>query len=420
MTRSPHLRWLGNGVVMATLAVCAPAGAAVLRVGTDAPGVAEAIEAARAGDIVEVPPGAWAGPVHIDKSITLRGRGGVIDGGSEGTVLFIEAPGARVEGITVSNSGRDVGAPDACIFIAPEATGAVVVDSTLTGCTFGIWVHETERVEISSNRIEGRTDLRVADRGNGIHLFDAGHLVVRGNEVTQARDGIYVSATEDSLIEGNIASGQRFGIHYMYSYRNTLRENVTNDNVIGMALMESHDLVVEYNEALRNERNGILFRDAMSCEIRGNRVEENGSGLFFFSSTENSIRENLIANNEQGMKIWAGTRRNTIEGNLIIGNREQVFYVGAEDQVWGENGRGNYWGDYIGWDHDGDGIGDRPHRVDSFKARLLYRFPAAVLLLHSPALEMLSHLSERLPLLRTPTIVDRAPLLDDAALRDGA
>ena len=56
-------------------------------------------------------------------------------------------------------------------------------------------------------------------------------------------------------------------------------------------------------------------------------------------------------------------------------------------------GVGNRWGDYIGWDQDGDGIGDRPHRVESFKARLLYQYPAVALLLRSPALEMLSHLS---------------------------
>ncbi len=104
----------------------------------------------------------------------------------------------------MSNSGGDVGAPDACIFIAPEATGAVVRDNSLTGCTFGIWVHETEGVQILFNHIEGRTDLRVPDRGNGIHLFDASQLVVRGNQVVQARDGIYVSATEDSLIEDNV------------------------------------------------------------------------------------------------------------------------------------------------------------------------------------------------------------------------
>ena len=414
MRRSAFSRSIGSAALIAALAASGPAGAAVIRVGSDAASVAEAIDVARTGDVVEIPPGHWPGPARIDKAITLRGLGGTLDGGGNGTVLFIEAPGARVEGLTVSNSGRDVGAPDACIFITPEATGAVVRDSSLTRCTFGIWVHQTEGVQILSNRIEGRTDLRVPDRGNGIHLFDASHLIVRGNQVVQARDGIYVSATEDSLIEDNVTENQRFGIHYMYSYRNTLRGNVSSDNIVGMALMESHDLVVENNETLRNERYGILFRDARSCEIHGNRVEQNATGMFFFSSTENSIRDNRIAHNELGLKIWAGTRRNAVEGNLILGNRQQVFYVGAEDQVWGELGRGNYWGDYVGWDHDGDGVGDRPHRVDSFKARLLHQFPAAVLLLHSPALEMLSHLSERLPLLRTPTVVDRAPLLDAA------
>ena len=47
----------------------------------------------------------------------------------------------------------------------------------------------------------------------------------------------------------------------------------------------------------------------------------------------------------------------------------------------------------------------------SFTAGLLYRYPGATLLLRSPALETLSHLADRLPMLRTPTVVDRAPLL---------
>ena len=132
--------------------------------------------------------------------------------------------------------------------------------------------------------------------------------------------------------------------------------------------------------------------------------------MFFYSSTENVIEDNVLLDNQMGLKVWAGTRRNRIEGNVIRGNREQVFYVGAEDQHWGEEGRGNYWGDYLGWDQDGDGVGDRPHRVDSFTAGLLYRYPSAALLLRSPALETLAHLADRLPMLRTPTIVDVAPM----------
>jgi nitrous oxidase accessory protein len=102
----------------------------------------------------------------------------------------------------------------------------------------------------------------------------------------------------------------------------------------------------------------------------------------------------------------------------VRGNRQQVFYVGAEDQIWGEGGRGNRWGDYLGWDQDGDGIGDRPYRVNGLKASLLYRYPAVVLLLRSPALEALFHMAERLPILSTPTIVDVSPLVGARSVRD--
>jgi nitrous oxidase accessory protein len=396
-------------------ALAGPAHSAVLRLGVDAQTLAEAVAAAQDGDEVVIPPGRWPGTVRLERAITLRGAGGTVDGGGVGSTIVIASPGARVLDLTVTNSGHDVGRSDACIYLEPGATGAVVSGNELPDCAFGIWVHQTVGAEISDNHVVGREDLRPTDRGNGIHLFDATELTVRGNHVEGARDGIYVSATEKSLIEDNLLERQRFGVHYMYSYENTLRGNRSNDNIIGFALMESLHLVVEDNQAIGNTRNGLLFRDVQFTEIRRNRLERNGTGLFFYSSTENVIEDNVVVGNEVGIKIWAGTRRNVVEGNRISGNRQQVFYVGAEDQIWGETGRGNYWSDYLGWDQDGDGVGDRPHRIDSFVARLLHQYPATVLLLRSPALEMLSHMAERLSFLRTATIVDQAPLLGGGA-----
>jgi nitrous oxidase accessory protein len=395
------------------VATVGSAEAKLVRVENDRESLLAVLDRAAPGDVIELGPGSYQGPIRIDKPLILRGRGGVVDGGGVGTPLVVAAPGARVEGLVVQSSGEDVGAPDACIYVEPAATGAVLRDNTLRDCAFGIWVHETDGVQIVDNRVWGHEGIRVADRGNGIHLFNASNLLIRGNEVRGVRDGFYVSATEDSLIEGNLVEHVRFGVHYMYSYRNVLRENVTNDNTLGIALMESHNLVIEDNRASDNRRQGLLFRDVQDSEIRRNRLVRNGNGMFFFSSTENVIEDNVLLDNEIGLKIWAGTRRNRMEGNVISGNREQVFYVGTEDQIWGESGRGNYWGDYLGWDQDGDGVGDRPHRVDSFTAGLLYRYPSAALLLRSPALEILSHLADRLPMLRTPTIIDRSPLLGE-------
>jgi len=409
-------RTLRIALAIATFCGVAAAGhASQWTVTQEGPSLQAVLDAALPGDVVELHPGVHAGPLRIDKPLILRGRGGVIDGGGQGSALVVSAPGARVEGVVIRNSGEDVGASDACIYVEPSATGAVLRDNTLTRCAFGIWVHETDGVQIIDNRIESREELRTTDRGNGIQLFNASNLVVRGNEVSLARDGIYVAATEDSVIEGNVTSNVRFGIHYMYSYRNTVSGNVANDNTVGLALMESRDLVVEDNRAFRNKRNGLLFRDVERSQIRRNHLEGNGSGMFFFSSIENVIADNRIIDNEIGIKVFAGTKRNLVEGNVIRGNREQVFYVASEDQLWGDEGPGNYWSDYIGWDQNGDGVGDRPHRVDSFTTSLLHRYPSASLLLRSPALGMLAHMAERMPMFRSPAVIDRAPLMLEPA-----
>jgi len=397
--------------VLVVLSVPSAAMATTWVVGRDGATVQATLDRAQDGDVVEVPAGVWAGPARLERRVELRGTGGVLDGGGQGTVLKIAGAGAVVRGLTIRGSGGDLGAPDCCAYMEPTATGAVFRDNTLTDCAFGLWVHEVDGAQIVGNRVRGRAEVRDSDRGNGIHLFDASHLVVSDNEVIGARDGIYVSATEDSLIENNRLEGLRYGVHYMFSYRNTLRGNVSKGNLTGFALMQSRNMVIEGNVAEGNTRDGILFRDAQTCQIRGNKLIGNGQGLFFFSSTENQIEDNEVVGNDIGAKIWAGSVRNHVVGNRFVGNRQQVFYVGATDLVLGEGEPGNTWSDYMGWDQDGDGVGDRPYRMDSFSSHLLYQYPSSVFLLQSPALELLAHLEEQLPLLRVPTIVDASPVL---------
>ena len=205
-------------------------------------------------------------------------------------------------------------------------------------------------------------------------------------------------------------SDTRYGIHYMFSYDNVVSHNHARGNVGGIALMESHGITATHNVSSDNKEHGILFRDAQRCTIRHNRVERNGNGLFFFSSVDNVIEHNVVAHNEVGAKVWAGSDRNEVASNAFLVNRVQLFYIASTDLVWGDARAGNFWSDYLGWDQNGDGVGDRPYRVDSFTTRLIHRYPAASLLLRSPALELLTHLEQTLPLLRTPTVIDRRPL----------
>lgn len=405
--------WFALVVLFLFLLMARPAQAATWVAGRDGNDLQALLDRTNDGDRVEVPKGVWRGSFRVTRRITLVGKGGVLDGEGRGTVLRVEAAGAIVQGLRVQGSGHDLGAPDTCIYTTPEAIDVVVKDNTLRDCAFGIWIHRSLRARVEGNDIEGRKKERPADRGNGVHLFDARHLTVTHNTVRNARDGVYVSATHDSLIAYNRVSDLRYGVHYMYSYRNTLRGNESRHNLAGLALMQSRELIVEDNIAEDNERHGILFRDAQLCSIRRNRVNRNGQGLFFFSSTQNQIEENEIGENEIGAKIWAGSVRNEVHRNIFRANRQQIFYVGSQDLIWGEGGNGNAWSDYFGWDQDGDGFGDRPHRVNSFSANLVYRYPAAAFLMRSPALELLAHLEEILPILRVPTVVDRSPLLEE-------
>ncbi len=402
-------------LAMALLAaVTVPATAQAERrlvVGVDAPTVQQTLDLAADGDVVVLPEGTWPGPARVSRSVTFRSEGGVLDGGGVGTVLYVAAPGARVSGLIVQNSGSDRAGPDACIYIEPAAISAVVEKSTLTECLFGIWVHQGQGVRVEDNTIAGRADvLNASSRGNGIHLFDSEELIVRGNRVTGARDGVYVSATHHSVIHGNRLEGLRYGIHYMFSFDNTVSSNRSCSNTTGIALMQSSRLKIIDNVACDNDRHGILFRDVQYTEVSGNTVEGNAEGMFFFSSLDNQIVRNRVAHNVIGARVWAGTERNVVKDNAFIGNRQQIFYVARDDQEWGDETGGNYWSDYLGWDQDGDGIGDRPYRVDSLLSKLIYEHPAAVLLLHSPTLELLTRLQQRLPALRVPTIIDRHPL----------
>lgn len=363
------------------------------------------------GDTLTLRDGTWRGPLTLRRRVTLIGERAVLAGGGEGTVLRIDAPAAVVRDLEIRDSGTDLSGPDACVYLTARAENAAVRGCRLSGCGFGIWVHQSRGAHIEDNVVIGTEVGHRSRRGNGIHLFDGSALVVRGNLVTGGRDGIYVSATEDSLIEGNRLYRTRYGVHYMFSYRNTLRDNVAVHNGGGYAIMQSMALKVHGNVALDNEGYGILFRDVQDSDIRANRLQRNGQGLFFFSSTANVIADNRVLDNAIGAKIWAGSVRNDIHGNLFSGNRRQVFYVASQDLELGVERSGNLWSDYLGWDQDGDGVGDRPYRVDSFSSHLLHRFPAAALLLRSPTLELLAHVEGQMPVLRVATVIDRQPLV---------
>lgn len=389
--------------------------AATLRVGEAAPDLAGTLALAQEGDRIVLPAGTWDGGVRVTVPLTIQGEpGAVLDGGGRGRVLEILAPGVRVESLEIRRSGEDLTVPEACVWTGPAARGVHLRGLRLADCLFGVWVHQSPEALIEDNRIRGLPIPHPSQRGNGVELYDTDRVTVRRNDIAGMRDGIFVNATDDSEIADNLLQDVRYGIHYMYSFRNRVVGNVARRCSGGLALMQSNELVVEDNVATDNLRQAFMIRDMQYSRIAHNTAARSGEGFFIFGSLDNEIAQNLIIDNQIGARVWGGSVRNRVWGNDFVGNRTQVFYVAAEDEVWGtpEQG-GNRWSDDLGWDQDGDGIGERPYRLQSFVAALLHRAPAAVLLLNSPTLELLALAQRQLPVLREPAIVDPWPLRRD-------
>src|SRR5690606_34687193 len=125
------------------------------------------------GDTLSITAGEHAGPIVVDRAITLAGEpGAVIDGRGAGTVVTLAAPGSALVGVTVRNGGRSLDRDEAGVKLIGChvcTVRAVRVEQTL----HGIYLLGSNDVVLEDNVVVGDTTVEEARRGNGIHLFDA-------------------------------------------------------------------------------------------------------------------------------------------------------------------------------------------------------------------------------------------------------
>lgn len=379
-----------------------------------------AIDAARPGDVIEIARGHYAGNFVVKTPVTLRGIGRpTLAGGLRGDTLRIMVPDVTVEGLIVRDSGDSLKDQNAGIYVQPGAHRVVVRHCDLTYNLFGLWIEKANDARIEHNVITGKRDYNSAQRGNGIQLYNTRGARIVGNDISFVRDALYVDVSHHARFEGNRLHHSRYGTHYMNSYHNLWENNDSYRNRGGLALMEVRDQVVRNNRTWDNADHGIMLRTLQDSLIEGNVVANNGRGFFIYDVEYATLRGNLVVGNATGVHLSAGSTRNIVQANDFIANREQVRYVGARDEAWGgrtqaERDRGNYWSNYLGWDRDGDGIGDIRYEANDLVDRLNWRYPGVRLLLGSPAVQALRLAGRQFPVMRVPSVIDDYPRLQPA------
>ena len=398
--------------------------------------IQERIEAAPAGETIRVVAGTYPGPIIIKKSLTLIGEAGAeIRGNGSGKVLTIAADDVTLRGFRITGSGLQLSDDDAAVFVTGNR--AKIENCVLADSLHGIYLKKISGAQILNNRIEGKTTLAASTepvekgigqsaencdttlvanrRGNGIHQWNCEGNLICGNEIRDARDGIYFSFTNNSRVENNLIHHVRYGLHYMYSDKNIFENNTFTENAAGAAIMFSKDMVVRGNRFVNNRgyrAYGLIFQSADRSRLEQNEISENAVGLSFNQCNQNHIEGNRVTRNYIGLRFGSNSDNNRFTENIFAGNLHPIE-TGASDvsgSLWAVNGIGNFWDTAFELDLDRNGIIDVPHRELDLFGILRRDFPAIAFLSESPAVKLLRFANERAVIPGMSSIEDPAPL----------
>ncbi|WP_371170599.1 nitrous oxide reductase family maturation protein NosD [Aliiroseovarius sp. 2305UL8-7] len=375
--------------------------------------IAETLARAAEGDTLRLRPGTYLETVVLDKPITLDGGGqATIDGQGEGSVITVTGVDVTVQGLTVIGSGSEHEGIDSGIQLTKTAHAPVIRNNVVLGNLYGIDIHGAKDALVADNRIEGRQDRRMNARGNGIYVWNAPGAIVEGNKVRWGRDGIFVNSSKKNIFRNNEFRDLRFAVHYMYADNSEVTGNLSVGNHLGYAVMFSTRVKVSDNVSINDRDHGVMLNYANKSVITGNYVKNAAEKCtFLYNSNKNDFSGNWFQGCGIGIHFTAGSDNNRIVGNSFIGNRTQVKYVSTKWVEWSEDGQGNHWSDFAGFDVDGDGVADAPYRPNDSMDHVLWTQPSAKLLLGSPAVQLVRWSQSAFPALLPGGVVDSHPLM---------
>lgn len=399
------------------------------------------IDAASPGATLTIPAGSYDGPIVIRKPLTLRAQGeATIRGDAKDQVVRINADHVTIDGFHICRSGLDLDKDHAAVFVT--ANYAVISHNLIDDSLHGIYLKKAADCRIIGNRIRGKTEISApvenidavaapaagescstslaqGRRGNGVHMWNSERIVLRDNEISDVRDGIYFSFTHHSEVAGNTVYHVRFGLHYMYSDYNFFENNRFYENTAGASIMYSKGLLVRRNTfstSAGHRSYGLALTAVDSTRFEGNTITANSVGVHMQLCNNNQFLGNDISRGYIGVRITTSCNGNSFSRNTFAGNLHPVEIDGnTGENMWAVDGVGNRWEGGAEIDLNGDGIGDLPHREADLFGNLRSSFPLVGLLSGSPVIGMIRFAQQHVSLPKIPAVVDPAPLTAAAA-----
>jgi len=206
----------------------------------------------------------------------------------------------------------------------------------------------------------------------------------------------------------------------MFSAGNIFEDNLFSNNIAGAAIMYSNKIEFRRNAFVHNRgfsSFGILFQECNELLAEENFIVDNATGIFMEALRKTTFRRNTIANNDVALQMFSNSDANVFTENNFVNNLSPLQLIGRRTTTsWSQNGRGNYWSEYDGYDLNENGLGDVPLRIQNVFQYMEGNYPHLRIYLDSPAARAIATAEKTFPILRASSEVDAAPLMKAVVL----
>ena len=378
------------------------------------------VDAAPAGSLLTPPPGRYAGPVVLDKPLTIDGAGQVtIDAGDRGTVFSLQTDDAVLRGLHLTGSGDSHDTDDSCLDVRGHRN--LIERLVIDDCLFGIDLKQSDDNVLRGNQVRSKAR-DVGVRGDGLRLWYSHRNLIEANRIFDSRDMV-AWYSNDNIYRGNEGRRSRYSIHFMFANNNLIENNRFYDNAVGVYFMYTEGDILRGNlisHATGATGMAIGFKEASNVVVEDNEIIYCAVGIGsdlspFQPDSKIWVRGNRFAFNGIAVQLTSELGGNVATDNSFEGNLTNVVQAGRGKAGLNE-WRGNHWDDYTGFDRDADGRGDTPYELYAYADQIWIEMPAARFFKTAPVLELLDFL-ERLAPFSSPelTLKDEQPRFDKPA-----
>jgi parallel beta-helix repeat protein len=270
--------------------------------GADYTSIQDAVNDARDGDKIEIWNGTYYEHVVVNKPLTIYARDGasstVVNGDGNGTIFYVTTDNVTIENFTVMNG-------DYGIFIRGNSSNV------------------TDNIVKNNNK-------------NGIRLESSNYLTIKGNDIKTNGIGIYLNASNYTIIDDNeVISNNGTGISAYTSRNCTITNNTMNSNDYqGIRLETSEFNTISDNTANSNRYYGICLVSSNDNTISSNTAKDSKqqSGILLYGESEyNTVSNNIVSLNYKYGIYLVSSNDNTISNNTARSNKRDGIYLTKSD-----------------------------------------------------------------------------------------